>query len=264
MRNDPKNAPPPPLPTDPGLFGRGNNPLNQSGGGSVIKELNPRPDPRLINTGGANPAMRFRPLKRGRVIRVDNGYQVNFMFNPSVLDVGFSYDASLANQAGTAQGTNAPTATYAGEGQIHLDLLFDRTYELWDGPLNSLAGTFGVHADVLAFYAFLDMIPADFTTQSSWESLYPSSQIGQKNAYLYIGNNLKYYGYISALSVQYVHWSFDMIPTRAAVGVDFNVILTRPTTPGASGAPATTTPSASTPTPQVPQFIPGKGFGLPR
>lgn len=261
MRPDPKNSPPS-FVTDPGLFGRGNTPLASAGGGKVVTELNPRPDARLTTTGGANPAMRFRPLKRGRVIRVDNGYQVNFMFNPSVLDVSFSYDQSVADQTKTDPSV---TAAYVGEGQIHVDLLFDRTYELWDGPLNSLAGTFGVHADVLAFYAFLGMIPADFTTQSSWESLYPHSQIIRQDSYLYIGNNLKYFGYITNLSVQYVHWSFDMIPSRAAVGIDFNVVMSTPTTtaPGSSSTPSSSgTPTTTPAKPQ--QFIPGKGFGVPR
>jgi hypothetical protein len=240
MRDEPKGVPPTPTPpakVTPQLQG----PPNYPGPGGK-PNLNPPFDSRLTSTGGANPAMKDRPLKRGRIIRADGGYQVNFMFNPSVLNVAFTYDQSLANQANTDPSV---TAAYVGEGQISVDLLFDRTYEVWERHYD-IAGQFGVHGDVLAFWAFLDMIPADFTNQSSWEALYPRSQLVRKDSYLYVGDRLKYYGYISDLSLQYVHWSYDMIPTRAAISLGFNVIFSSPTTTTSSSSGSTSSSSGNT------------------
>ena len=225
------------------------------GGGQTVKELNPKFDPRMTSTGGANPAMRNRPLKRGRVIRASGiGYQVNFMFNPSVLGVTFTYDQSVADQTKTDPSI---TASYVGEGQISVDLLFDRTYELWERP-NNIAARFGVHADVLAFYAFLDMIPPDFNTASSWEALYPSSQIVRQDAYLYIGDRLKYFGYITSLTVQYTHWTYDMIPSRAAINLGFNVILSTPSALAAAESSSSSSSNSGNTTVTDPTKLPNQ------
>lgn len=213
--------------------------------------LNPPFDPRLTSVGGANPAFAQagRPLKRGRIVR-SNGpaYQINFMFNPSTLDVAYSYDPSLADPTKTDQ---VVTAAYIGEGAINLSLLFDRTYELWERR-GTLASRFGVHADVLAFYAYLNMIDPAYNITTSWEQLYPKNQIQTVYSFLYVGDRLKYYGYINSLSISYVHWSHDMIPTRAALGVGFTII-NNPQGQAAGGLTLTpgTNPSVTDPT-QIP------------
>jgi hypothetical protein len=202
------------------------------------RDLNPPFDSRLTSTGGANPALKDRPLKRGRFIRAPGdatqdpaeGLQLNFMFNPTELTTSFAYDQSMPDAAKTAFANShedVPTAPLIGEGSIQVSLLFDRTYEVWDRQ-NTVAGQFGVHADVLAFYAFLSMIEPTYDVNTSWENLYPKNQFNAKYAYLYVGDRLKFFGYVTSLAVQYVHWSYDMIPTRAAMDVGFNVILTRP------------------------------------
>lgn len=209
--------------------------------------LNPPFDPRMLSTGGANPALRERPLKRGRIVASEvattsAGLQVNFMFNPTTLDFAFAFDGSQADPEGTDKTVTAPTV---GEGQLSLNLLFDRTYEVWDRA-STVAGVFGVHADVLAFYAFLGLIDASYTASSSWEQLYPKSQIQQVYSYLYIGDRLKYFGYITSFSVSYTHWSYDMVPTRAAVGIAFSVVMTTPSNITSLNS-GTTTPQQTTP-----------------
>jgi hypothetical protein len=201
--------------------------------------LNPPFDPRILSTGGANPAMKDRPIKRGRIVALEGGLQVNFMFNPSTLDVSYAYDPSLADPTKT---DTSVTASTIGEGQISVNLLFDRTYEVWNRGF-SIASTFGVHADILAFYAFLGMIDASYSASSGWENLYPKNQIARKDSYLYVGDTLKYYGYVTSLAVSYTHWSFDMIPVRAALGISFNVIMTPP---GSTSTSSTSSSSSST------------------
>jgi hypothetical protein len=216
--------------TDTAAVARAQAPSPTVGAGRQARNLNPPFDARMLSTGGANPALKNRPLKRGRIIRATGvGYQVNFMFNPSVLDVTFTWDQSLADAAKTDQSAGSPTASTVGEGQLSLNLLFDRTYEI-NGFKLTLAGAFGVHSDVLAFYQFLGMIDPDISATSSWEQLYPKNQIQQQYAYLYIGDRLKYYGYISSFAVSYTHWSYTMIPMRAAIGIAFNVVTALPTT----------------------------------
>lgn len=210
-------------------------------GPSGRANLNPPFDPRILSTGGANPAMKDRPIKRGRIVALEGGLQVNFMFNPSTLDVSYAYDPSLADPTKTDTSVVASTI---GEGQISVNLLFDRTYEVWDRG-SSIASTFGVHADILSFYAFLGMIDASYTASSGWENLYPKNQIARKDSYLYIGDTLKYYGYVTSLAVSYTHWSFDMIPTRAAVGIAFNVIMTPPGSTSTSSSSSSSSGSTS-------------------
>lgn len=224
--------------------------------GSVVRELNPPFDVRLTSTGGANPAMKNRPLKRGRVIRAaTTPYQVNFMFNPSVLGVTFAIDDSNPDPTKTDTGQfGGAQANLPGQGQISVDLLFDRTYEVWERK-NTIAAKFGVHADVLAFYAFLGMIQPGFNVSTSWEDLYPTSQIIRSDSFLYIGDRLKYYGYITSLSVQYVHWSYDMVPTRAALSLGYNVLLTTPTAQAAANSG-----SADPGTKTTPEAIPGQDY----
>lgn len=225
-------------------------------GGGGVRALNPPFDVRLTSTGGANPAMKNRPLKRGRVIRSTGvPYQVNFMFNPSVLGVSFALDDSNPDPTKTDNGQfGGAQANLPGQGQISVDLLFDRTYEVWERS-TTVAAKFGVHADVLAFYAFLGMIQPGFTVASSWEDLYPASQIIRSDSFLYIGDRLKYYGYVTSLSVQYVHWSYDMVPTRAALSLGFNVLLTTPTAQEAAANNA-----AGTTTGPTEEAIPGKDY----
>lgn len=232
-------------PTYPGPGGRAN--------------INPPFDPRMTSTGGANPALKDRPLKRGRIVALVGGLQINFMFNPSVLNVSFAFDDSNPDQQKT---DTTVTPDLPGQGQLSVDLLFDRTYEVWDRQITNVASVYGVHTDILAFYAFLGMIPDGWTVTSGWEALYPSSQIQRKDAYLYIGDRLKYFGYITSLTVQYTHWSFDMIPVRAAVNLGYTVLLSTPTSTTSDNGSTTTPPTPTTPA-KPPQFLPGKGIGIP-
>jgi len=224
--------------------------------------INPPFDPRMTATGGANPALKDRPLKRGRIVALTGGLQINFMFNPSVLNVSFAFDDSNLDKQ---KADTTVTPSQPGQGQLSVDLLFDRTYEVWDRQIsNNVAAIYGVHTDILAFYAFLGMIPDGWTANSGWESLYPSSQIQRQDSYLYIGDRLKYFGYITSLAVQYTHWSFDMVPIRAAVNIGYAVMLSTPTAVASGsngpGSGSTTTPPQPGAT-TLPQS--GEGGNLP-
>lgn len=243
-----------PTPVTPQLQG----PPNYPGPGGRAN-LNPPFDNRMLSTGGANPALKDRPLKRGRIVAVTGGLQINFMFNPSVLNVSYAFDDSNPDQQKT---DTTVTPDLPGQGQLSVDLLFDRTYEVWERSTTNAAAVYGVHTDILSFYAFLGMIPSDYTVNSGWETLYPSSQIRRQDSYLYIGDRLKYYGYVTSLTVQYTHWSWDMVPVRAAVNIGYSVLLTTPTSSD-TGSSSSSSDSGSTTTPSTTRYIPGKGIAVP-
>lgn len=203
--------------------------------------LNPPFDPRILNIGSHTGAPR---LTRGWLTHAPNDAQgaartmigrINFLYNPPAIDVSHSISVDMLGGSNvTDPNNNTQTGNVVGIGDISVQLLFDRTYEMWDSSKkNTNAGRFGMYADVLAFYHFVGMTgPIAATNASSglwgfdypisdvtqfWATQYPIQPATPTPAYLYIGNRLKYYGAVSGLSVTYSHWSQDMVPMRGAV-----------------------------------------------
>lgn len=125
--------------------------------------------------------------------------EVLFMFNPSMLS--FNYQASQAidvhlieDDSPAYQGDDSITASF--------ELLFDRTFDVLE---KGAENTMGVYNDVNAFERlsayppFLSRIPLRFIFG--------------------IQNGLVFDGYISSYSVQYTHFAYTMVPTRAKVSV---------------------------------------------
>jgi hypothetical protein len=237
--------------------------------GSGDLSLNPDFDWRMRGTGGAGPAGLDRPISRGRISTMATPVRtVNFLFNPSVLGTQFDIDPTAVIDP-TKTDQSAVGTAFVGQGSVNIDLLFDRTYEVWDrGPTYSAAATYGVHIDVLAFYMFcgmIDITTPDVINSRSWESLYPRNQLTYQAAFLHIGSRLKFFGYVQSLSVQYSHWASDMTPIRAAISVNFATQTFGTATGSTDPTTPTPTPTPTTPaTPKGPtRYIPGKGFGIP-
>jgi hypothetical protein len=211
----------------------------------MAQTLNPPFDPRILNIG--NPAQSGR-LKRGWITHAPldgqgskRGFigRVNFLYNPSAVNVSHPVSVDFAAGAGTKDPNDvSQVGNVVGIGSLSVQLLYDRTYELWDGSKrNTPAGKFGMYADVLAFYHFLGMTSvteADppvpwtregyFGTESAfWATQYPITPATLTLAYLYIGDKLKYYGAVNGLEVTYTHWSKDMIPMRGAVTISMQL-----------------------------------------
>jgi hypothetical protein len=195
---------------------------------TTAKYLNPPFDPRILRIGA--PGLGSKKLKRGRLVNAvkdkssGRKHGVNFLYNPVAVSASHNMSMDVVNSPGLQQSTSADTqmGQLPNIGSVSVDLLYDRTYELWDrSKRKTLAGRFGMYADVLAFYFLLGItekgtsFSGNATTADAglgsggleWQSLYPTSFIDPTNRmYLYIGDKMRFYGTITDLSITYSHW----------------------------------------------------------
>lgn len=187
--------------------------------------LNPPFDPRMRRIG--SPLNQGTRMKRGWIQEAEGTKRVNFLFNPSQLDLSHSIDATVAlSDADQANPTDPTDPFYSSStGSLSIKLLYDRTYELFSPPKNDdlagLANKLGVYADVAAWYTFLDMLDEMPTT---WEDTLLKRLPIYKTAYLFMGNRQVYYGWVAGISVVYSHWTQFMIPSRCAIDISMNLL----------------------------------------
>lgn len=209
--------------------------------GATEKYLNPPFDPRILRIGA--PGRGAKKLKRGRLVNAikdantGRKHGVNFLYNPVAVSASHNLSMDVVTTPGMQQSTSASTqmGQLPNIGSVSVDLLYDRTYELWDrSKQHTLAGRFGMYADVLAFYYLLGITDkgasyggnaatADAGMGSvgvAWQSLYPTSYIDPTNRmYLYIGDKMRFYGTVTDLSITYSHWNEKMIPMRGQISI---------------------------------------------
>ncbi|ORT58173.1 hypothetical protein [Streptomyces sp. CB03238] len=143
-------------------------------------------------------------------------YRVDFLFNPSTITVSHESGPMLtADQRSTdGQYVNA-----GGIGQVTFSLLYDRTYEMISNRSGNEATKRGVLADMDAFYR----VTGVYDVSAKGVNARQFNPMQSYNCNFYFGgvgsNSLAYYGYISTLSVQYTHFTREMIPQRCAVNV---------------------------------------------
>lgn len=171
-------------------------------------------------------------LRRGKIWREfsDDGYAygVNFLYNPSTISVSHSaQDTGFQPLPQTARDPNDPTSYILPLGsQVTFSLLFDRTYELWKGVQSGTSnGQRGVEEDISALYYIMGLknyIPGD-------NRLIKSPPVNNTVFVLFGGpDSLKFYGFISNLSVTYTHWSVFMVPMRATAAVTLTMFSYSP------------------------------------
>lgn len=198
--------------------------------------LNPRFDPRMRGVG--SPLNRSGQIKRGWIQSgpyEDTDNRVNFLFNPSSIDVTHAVDPDRTLNPKQSN-PNDPTRQFkVGAGStVSLSLLYDRTYEMFSpakGDRRSLANQYGVFADVSAWYYFLKMIEdlPDNPNARDWSRATIKQPLNLVTSYLYVGPRMVYYGYVSSLNVTFAHWSQHMIPIRCKIDISFTVIPDLPT-----------------------------------
>lgn len=171
-----------------------------------------------------------------------SGARINFLYNPSTISV--TYGPVLgAIPSGGGDGGN-PIGAVGIMGTIDFDLLFDRTYELWDGgsggPGNStgdIPGTFntefaeagaaGVGVDIRAFQKITGVV-YDKAVGLGYESG-DNAPIQFSPMWVYFGQTgevQKYYGYITNWSFQITHWTQEMLPVRCVISVSMSLTPT--------------------------------------
>jgi hypothetical protein len=110
---------------------------------------------------------------------------------------------------------------YVSQSSTGVSLLYDRTYEMFSLPKGgdaAAANSFGVMADIAAWYVFLNMLQE---MPKDWLSTIPVSPVQRVPAYLYVGSLMPFYGFVNSLNVTVTHWTLDMIPQRAKIDVGF-------------------------------------------
>ncbi len=214
--------------------------------------------PTLYSGGG--------PLGDGRDL-------INFLFNPSTISTDYNIGNATLQAAMMYQqpGDNTNLLAPLLQQTVSFQLYFDRTYELNYGGNSSAVNdpaVIGVQADVYQFMQFTGILASlDASQESTLASTVSSAGGGTAtaptslstggimmmipcyvvfgNAFQQMNNNasnsnfsalasqLRFYGYISEWSVQYTHFTENMVPIRCSISVNFTMLPT-PATPNSS------------------------------
>lgn len=198
---------------------------------------NPKFDSRMTAVPWLGQHIGDQTYWRGAILRdvpfigpsVQSGYRVDFLFNPTTVSVSHNAGAVLSADQRSTDG-NYVGGT--GIGTLQFQLLYDRTYELTNryGGAEVLssegAEVRGVLADVDAFY-YVTGVYDDTAKGANAKQIQPMQS---EPCMFYFGGltsnaALSYYGYVSALSIQYTHFTRSMVPQRCAIGVTVELQL---------------------------------------
>lgn len=221
--------------------------------GYVVSE-NPPFHPNILNLPlsqflGPSPLNNAKLYRGAIATRVDQQsvyagqtqYKINFLYNPSTINESRSLDVNNPVLPSYQRNPTDPTQFATGlNTQVSFDLLFDRTFELWDSSYtDTQAGIYGVGVDTNAFYNLLGInqinVNAPVTVQNggTFGAVNTYSQVVQGPMVavpcdLYFGYNstgaLRYFGYINSLQVTHTHFTQKMVPQRCAISVGFTVM----------------------------------------
>jgi hypothetical protein len=195
---------------------------------------------------------------------------------------------------------------------VSWQLYFDRTFELLYGTPSSAKNdptVIGCQADVLQFMQFTGVLASGSAGSYASNSTVVNNlgtQTAQVNAnqagimmmvpcwvffgnpfnqtntqtafggtpnFQAVGTQLAFYGFLSEWSVEYTHWTANMVPIRCVISVSFTMMPTSSQTPGAAAvwqdtavlqknyvtAPTYPTPSGKAPALTTGQILSGQG-----
>lgn len=146
----------------------------------------------------------------------------NFHFNPSTIQLSHStdYNGDAAVLPATYTSDNKiDRSTSPTNSSVSFDLILDRMYEKWSNTMHSD----GVWHDISVLYQVAGILPDGHTSSADITPLIPNF------SWLLLNQGtgtwgMTYYGFISNLSVQYTHWSADMVPLRATASIGFMLL----------------------------------------
>lgn len=225
------------------------------------KYANPKFDNRIYTLSGLKATapgtgVSTGDLQRGYMVQDPNymlgnvQYSLRFLYNPSEVQISHNTSVTSAaaltpqyyrSQFDTAQPDIPLSAT------VSFNLLFDRTYELWDSATRQHSlydwddepSLSGVKVDIAAAYRVVGILqPKTQTVANPHTSINDPgvSQVIVRNGnpgpmpmtpvQVFFGgpNSLNYRGYVSALSIDVTHWSQLMVPMRCTIGVTLSLL----------------------------------------
>jgi hypothetical protein len=186
-------------------------------------------------------------LTRGFIIQQNpiggSRYRCNFLYNPSIVSLTHGIDPNVVTNPAAIN----PNDKTAGQVMMPLNqtlsfnLLFDRSYELWDssklyGDALTWVPVYGVAYDIISLYKITGIATAlsDITQIGTSTSdflkgkftTHPAGPMLWVPVYIVIGSTLSYYGVIQELDIQFTHFTQGMIPMRCQVGVTVTLLPT--------------------------------------
>ncbi|MDP9870320.1 MULTISPECIES: CIS tube protein [Streptosporangium] len=186
--------------------------VDSYGRGVAAREVAPergyiRTDPKAFGADGTKPALRY----------------LYFLYNPATISTnyGMQWDAPTTALAVRTDSGQADPLTQLQQG-LDFSLLFDRTYEVMDGDNE------GAWRDVRAALAMTGIM-----NRVGEEAMYSSGSNFDTGPmlpipmYFHFGNQrsgLTYYGYLTSLSIEYTHFSKDMVPIRVGMRMSANML----------------------------------------
>ena len=244
-------------------------PAAAASGGALLKQ--PAFDTRITTIiQPFNMSNNLPPPTRGRMIwdqavaPYKQPAQLNFLYNPSTISIGYNTATSgapasiLAYRSTTDKG--APK--FPMQQTVNFTLLFDRTYELW-GSYNMSTGLpnsqtsgqsaltdptqMGVGADLICmqqltgqFMSQTGSVGGAITGKSTATNFQLQGPMIFIPTWVYFGSPTPsnyFYGWITDYQVQITHWTQLMVPMRCVIDVDFS--LMPPPSNDASTGPGT-------------------------
>lgn len=192
----------------------------------------------------------------------DGRDMINFLFNPSTVSADFQGQLSGLQSAMQFQyaGDTGNYAPIPLQQTVSFQLYFDRTYELNYGGNSSAINdpaVIGVQADVYQFMQFTGMTSAADQSQAQifkqvgnnalaeqvigtlrtngLLQFVPAlvvfgsaaAQMGQNpnsSNFNAVGAQVQFNGFINEWSVEYTHWTSNMVPIRCAISVNFTMM----------------------------------------
>lgn len=161
-----------------------------------------------------------------------SGSWVQFMYNPPSISISHQTSTSspelasadnLSGDENIGSGLSDSgylTAYGATLGSTGVELLFDRTYEVWQEGPSTQRGKYGVYADVHALYRLLGLVDMDDDVTASGGYSYPTLPLTPvQRVWLELGDGLRYYGFPTNLDIAYTHFSDTLVPTRCTVSL---------------------------------------------
>lgn len=220
-----------------GLQGNVAHPLSING------YVNPAPDKRLnsiLSKTGSR-------LRQGLIQQTDDWvssrggtgvrrqrfpYTCRFLYNPPVINVGYSIDMGILSQGQLSEDQLTADIIAPGTTTVGFSLLFDRTYEMM-GPTQT-AGDLrpvGVYRDIAA----LENVVGAREIEKGTDKVILTNMKAVPVYILFGGGGdgkssipgLSFAGVINSLAVTYTLFSQNMVPMRATVDIGFQQMLGR-------------------------------------
>ena len=175
-----------------------------------------------------------------------------FLYNPSTISTGYSMQTDAPTIALMLRKDNGQAQPLTQLQQsLDFALLFDRTYEVLEGDPE------GAWRDVRAALALVGVMDnvedrGGDIYQSDWN--FQTGPMLPRAMYFHFGNQrggMMFYGMITSLSIEYTHFSRDMIPMRVGMRVSAQLL------PDPSEVPLWQPPSSREPSNYV--NLPGEG-----